>query len=126
MNRILALAVVATVASFGAGCVDTLQIPPKPTPAEIVRDNAVAEIHRAFGKTDVKEGLTKFLEKLGDSTTSVQVREAWIEAFPSHERVYYRTISKSLADFYWPVMPVKDGRIYVEGFRAAATQLLES
>lgn len=127
MSRPLVLAAAAIVAFALPGCVETLQIPPKPTPAEIVRENAKAEITREFaGKTDLKDNLGKFLEHLGEATTTKELYDAWAKVYPDHPRVIHRTISKSLNDYYWPVAPVYDGRVYVEGFRAAVEHLRET
>lgn len=126
MNRCLALMIAGGFAAAASGCYEPAYIPPKPTPAAIVRDNAAFEIAREFaGKPELKANLSKFLEKLGEATTSVELRAAWESVYPDHGRVVRRAISKSLADFYWPVAPVTDGRVFVEGFRAAAEQLVE-
>ncbi|HKS16584.1 MAG TPA: hypothetical protein VJU16_04675 [Planctomycetota bacterium] len=124
MSRLLALAAVAALAS---GCYEPAYVPAKPTPAAIVRDNAAAEMTRAFAeKPALKDNLKTFLDKLGDATTTAELRAAWAEAYPDHERVLRRAISKSIHDFYWPVLPVTDGRVYVEGFRAAAEELMSA
>ena len=125
MRRYLALAVVVGTAVALQGCLTTMQIPPKPTPMEIVQMNATAEMRREFKvKPALKQELPKFLEKLGEATTTAELREAWAAVYPDYDRVVNRAISKSLHDFYWPIMPVEDGRVYVEGFRAAAEQLV--
>jgi hypothetical protein len=127
MSRRLILAAAGIAAVAFAGCYDVVQIPPKPTPAEIVRDNAKVEIKREFvGKTDLKDNLGKFLEHLGEAKTTKELYDAWAKVYPDHPRVIHRAISKSLNDFYWPVAPVTDGAVYVEGFREAAAELRES
>jgi hypothetical protein len=127
MSRRLILAAAGIAAVALAGCYDVAQIPPKPTPAEIVRDNAKVEIKREFaGKTDLKDNLGKFLEHLGEAKTTQELYDAWAKVYPDHPRVIRRAISKSLNDFYWPVAPVTDGAVYVEGFREAAVELRES
>ena len=127
MKRFGALMAAVGLASAAAGCYEPAYIPPKPTPAEIVQKNATAEIAKDLGgKKDLKENLGKFLEKLGEATTTDQLRAAWAEVYPDHGRVIRRAIAKSIEDFYWPVAPVTDGSVYVEGFRAAAQQLAGS
>lgn len=127
MKRSLALLVAGGMASALTACYGPTYIPEKPTPAAIVRDNAAAEIAKAFaGRDELKAKLATFLEKLGEATTTVELRAAWKEVYPDHERVVHRAISKSIHDFYWPVAPVTDGRIFVEGFRAGAEQVVES
>lgn len=125
MNRLLALAVVGGIAVAAPGCMDTLQIPPKPTPVEIVQMKATEEMKREFAiKPALKQDLSKFLEKLGAAETTEELREAWATVYPGYPRVINRAISKSINDFYWPVMPVDDPRVFVEGFRAAAQELV--
>jgi len=115
MNRCLALMIAGGFAAAASGCYEVAVIPPKPTPA------------REFaGKPELKANLAKFLEKLGEATTSVELRAAWESVYPDHGRVVHRAISKSINDFYWPVAPVTDGRVFVEGFRAAAEELVET
>ncbi len=127
MYRRLALVAVGAIASTVTGCYEPAYIPPKPTPEEIVRDNAAAEIAREFAKKpELKANLGKFLEKLGDAETTAALRAAWLEIYPDYPRVLNRTISKSLNDFYWPVLPVTDGRVFVEGFRAGAEQVSQA
>ena len=127
MSRLFALAAVAGIAPLVGGCYDHAYVPPQPTPAEIVRTNATAEISKALSATpDFKEKLKEFLVKLGEASTTDELRARWAEVYPDHERVIRRAISKSIHDFYWPVLPVNDGRVYVEGFRAAAAGLSES
>lgn len=123
MRRLLGLTVMAGFAATLPGCYDVPVIPPKPEPAEIVRMNASAEMSREFArKPDLKKDLPKFLEKLGPAETSEQLREAWLSVYPGYPRVINRAIDKSLRDFHWPVAPVTDGRVFVEGFRAAAEE----
>src|SRR5262245_1566227 len=127
MSRLLALAAVAGIAPLLGGCYDHANVPPQPTPAEIVRTYATTEISKELAATpDFKEKLKEFLGKLGAASTTDELRARWAEVYPDHERVIHRTISKSMRDFYWPVLPVNDGRVYVEGFRAAAEGLVES
>jgi|SRR5688572_2820615 len=127
MRRLLNVAVVAGLSAVLSGCYDVPVIPPKPTPSEIVAANATTEISREFaGKTDLKQNLAKFLEKLGDAKTTNELYTAWAEIYPDHPRVINRTIDKSMRDFYWPVAPVTDGRVYVDGFRKAAEDLSSS
>jgi len=125
MNRLLALAVVGGFAIALPGCMTTMQIPPKPSPTEIVQMKATEEMKREFAiKPALKQDLPKFLDKLGSAETTDELREAWLSVYPGYPRVLNRAISKSLNDFYWPVMPVNDGRVFVEGFRAAAQELV--
>jgi hypothetical protein len=127
MKRFLILAIAGVFVAAHSGCYEPAYIPPKPTPAEIVRDNAAEVIGKTFaGKADLKANLAKFLEKLGEATTTAELHAAWEEVYPGYPNVVYKTISKSLIDFYWPVAPVTDGRVFVEGFRAGAEQISQA
>ena len=127
MRRLMTVAVFGGLTAVLAGCYDVPVIPPKPTPAEIVAANATTEISREFaGKTDLKQNLGKFLEKLGEAKTTNELYAAWATVYPDHPRVINRTIDKSMRDFYWPVAPVTAGRVYVEGVRKAAEDLSSS
>jgi hypothetical protein len=126
MSRVLALAVVGGLAAVASGCYEPAYIPKKPRPEKIVRHNAIEEMNRAFTrKPELRKDLPKFLEKLGDADTTHELREAWLTVYPGYPFVLDRAISKSINDFYWPVAPVRDGRVYVEGFRRAAEDLVE-
>jgi hypothetical protein len=126
MNRLLALAVIGAFAAAASGCYEPAYVPKKPTPAKIVRNNSIDEIHRAFKKKpELRKDLPKFLEKLGDADTTSELRDAWLAVYPGYPFVIDRAFAKSHHDFYWPVAPVTDARVYVEGFRRAAEEVAD-
>src|SRR5262245_12183713 len=120
MTRTLVLAAVGGLAAVLSACYDVPTIPPKPTPAEIVRNNATEEMRREFAKNpELKKKAREFINKLGDAETYDQLRAAWLGVYPDHGRVLSNTISKSIRDTDWPVATVPS-EAYISGFRAAA------
>lgn len=120
MTRSLVLAAVGGFAAVLSACYEPAYIPPKPTPAEIVRNNATEEMRREFAKKpELRKKVGEFVAKLGDAETYDQLRAAWLGVYPDHGRVLGNTISKSIRDFYWPVATVPS-EAYIAGFRAAA------
>jgi hypothetical protein len=126
MSRLLVLAVIGGLSAASSGCYEPVYVPKKPMPAKIVRNNAVHEINRAFKqKPELKRELPKFLEKLGEAESTSELREAWLAVYPGYPYVIDRTFAKSHHDFYWPVAPVTDARVYVDGFRRAAEEVAD-
>ncbi|HEY3225917.1 MAG TPA: hypothetical protein VGK61_02840 [Planctomycetota bacterium] len=127
MSRRLFVLLAGAVAAVQAGCIDVPNIPPRPMPAEIVRNHASDVFTTAFaGEADAKVKMGKFLEKLADATTTAQLRAAWKETFPEKVRVLQSAISKSIHDPDWPVCGVDDQNVYVAGVRAAVDEFVGS
>jgi hypothetical protein len=120
MSRSLVLVAVGGLAAVLSACYEPAYIPPKPTPAEIVRDNARAEMAREFAKKpELKSKAREFVQKVDGAETYEQLRAAWLAVYPDHGRVLSNTIAKSTRDFYWPVAAVPSS-VYIAGMREAA------
>lgn len=126
MSRVFALAAVGGLSAVLSGCYEPAYIPPKPDPDRIVSYYAYREINREFAKKpDLMKELGKFVEKLGDAETTDQLYAAWLEIYPDYPRVIRRTFEKCHSDFYWPVGPIYNRSIYVDGFREAARAIVD-
>lgn len=126
MSRLLSLVAVGGLTAVLSGCYEPANIPPKPDPDRIVSYYAYKEINREFGlKSEQRKQLGKFLEKLSNAETTDQLYAAWTEIYPDYTRVIRRTFEKCHSDFYWPVGPIYDRSIYVNGFREAAQAIVD-